>query len=122
MTFPFGPFRNAGDFRLWAVASVVWLILSGIYSFQVNPPTTDEEQVSSAQFDCMWRHVGASDTTKAALSACYGGAVFAADENHYGSQVTARVFLIMILPPIALAVVIWIAIETVGWIKRGYVE
>ena len=40
MNFPLGPYRNLGDLRLWAVASIVWAVAAGAYAFYLHPATS----------------------------------------------------------------------------------
>jgi hypothetical protein len=121
MHFPFGPFRNAGDFRLWIVASVVWMATASAYAFYFNPPEFHTNQPASviiaghafdvAALDCL----GWVDQQK-----CVEDKERAADRED-ARQVPLRLAIIA-LPPFAIVGALWLIAGTVAWVRRGYTD
>jgi hypothetical protein len=120
MQFPFGPFRNAGDFRVWLVASFAWIILAGVYSFAINPPLSEQlVPFGDAVSRCRDTEVAAGVPSGLAYDKCLDKQYFGPDPDIDKFAIFLRIS-IMFVPPIAIALVIWLLVETLRWIRRGY--
>jgi hypothetical protein len=124
MYFPFGPFRNSGDFRLWIVASTLWVAVASALAFYVepsqptNPPAPGVLGLSGygrADEICLGRSANLFDRQQCADDERRAAA--RAD----GRQVPLRVGII-VLPPFVVVGMIWLVASAADWVRRGYAK
>lgn len=142
MHFPFGPFRNVGDVRLWIVASGIWIIGASVYAFYLRPPVSQsletkgvviEECIAriggytEAEKDEIWKVlIGQMQKENSVLATkereverCVSNVSEEATDADYKDQVMGRVAIIGVVP-FAFVTILWALLGTIRWIKQGY--
>ena len=126
MNFPLGPFRNAGDFRLWIVASLLWMALTTVCGFYLDPPWPSPSAPSSSAMSFL--SPISSHNSDPAYDNCFGNDAeqdACANAHRVTAQESVREAIrsrlgIIVVPPFAVLGAIWLAISAVEWVRRGY--
>jgi hypothetical protein len=129
-----GPFRSAGDLRLWVALTVLWGLCAGIYFFYLHPPasvyiadlpfqtvvgcTSRADSKRDPQADAVQEMQRLNDDHGFQL--CVENARLGAEERDFANQVQFRVFGLMLLPPFALMGCLWGVVAIVRWVRQGY--
>lgn len=132
MHFPFGPLRNAGDFRVWIVASCVWVLLATLFVFYIFPPAS-QEPPTEHMGALSWEDAQRADRIHGEASAMclyvkmteYKSCLERAEKMVVEEDIVVGVLLrlaIILLPPFVAAGAIWLLVSTVAWVRRGYAE